>query len=105
LNIEIVVSEILEPLLQLAVDPIPNIRFNVAKSLEVVAESFGETPAGHKVIRERIVPVLEQQKNDQDADVRYFAMRALDKAIADVEVSGESDRRLHDLGVTVCDAG
>jgi hypothetical protein len=34
------------------------------------------------------VPVLEQQKNDQDADVRYFAMRALHKALSDVEVTG-----------------
>lgn len=89
MNLEIVRSEILEPLLTLAVDPIPNIRFNVAKSLEVVATSFGSSPAGHDIVQQRIVPVLEQQKNDQDADVRYFATRALHKSLNAIEVMGK----------------
>ncbi|KAJ3734884.1 Ser/Thr protein phosphatase 2A regulatory subunit A [Lentinula guzmanii] len=80
LNLDIVRSEIVESLLQLASDPIPNIRFNVAKSLEVLATAFGNTPEGKAFVHQRIIPVLEQQKNDQDADVRYFAARALQKA-------------------------
>ncbi|KAJ3999700.1 Ser/Thr protein phosphatase 2A regulatory subunit A [Lentinula boryana] len=80
LNLDIVRSEIVESLLQLASDPIPNIRFNVAKSLEVLATAFGKTPEGKAFVQQRIIPVLEQQKNDQDADVRYFAARALQKA-------------------------
>jgi serine/threonine-protein phosphatase 2A regulatory subunit A len=80
--LDIVRSEIIEPLLQLATDSIPNIRFNVAKSLEVLAISYGQSPEGHELVQTRIVPVLEQQKNDQDADVRYFATRALQKALA-----------------------
>ncbi|KIK71015.1 hypothetical protein GYMLUDRAFT_254306 [Collybiopsis luxurians FD-317 M1] len=80
LNLEIVRSEIVESLLQLASDPIPNIRFNVAKSLEVLATTHGNTPEGKAFVQQRIIPVLEQQKNDQDADVRYFAARALQKA-------------------------
>ncbi|KAJ3786653.1 Ser/Thr protein phosphatase 2A regulatory subunit A [Lentinula aff. detonsa] len=80
LNLDIVRSEIVESLLQLASDPIPNIRFNVAKSLEVLATAFGNTPEGKAFVQQRIIPVLEQQKNDQDADVRYFAARALQKA-------------------------
>ncbi|KAF7347825.1 Ser/Thr protein phosphatase 2A regulatory subunit A [Mycena venus] len=81
LNLDIVRSEIIDPLLQLASDAIPNIRFNVSKSLEVLATTYGVTPAGNEFVRARIVPALEQQKNDQDADVRYFATRALQKAL------------------------
>ncbi|KAJ3894953.1 Ser/Thr protein phosphatase 2A regulatory subunit A [Lentinula edodes] len=79
LNLDIVRSEIIESLLQLASDPIPNIRFNVAKSLEVLLSAYGNTPEGEAFVHQRILPVLEQQKNDQDADVRYFAARALQK--------------------------
>jgi serine/threonine-protein phosphatase 2A regulatory subunit A len=67
-------------LVQLAADPIPNIRFNVSKSLEVLAITFGPVPAGRELVQQKIIPVLEQQKNDQDADVRYFATRAMQKA-------------------------
>jgi len=81
LNLDIIRAEIIEPLLQLASDPIPNIRFNVGKSLEVLATTYGETPEGREFVRQRIVPALEQQQNDQDADVRYFAARALQKAL------------------------
>lgn len=81
LNLEIVRAEIINPLLLLASDPIPNIRFNVAKSLEVLAATFNNTsPEGHEFVQQQIVPVLDQQKNDQDADVRFFATRALQKA-------------------------
>ena len=81
MTLEIVQSDILEQLLHLASDPIPNIRFNVSKSLEVLAITFGKTPEGLGIVQHRIIPTLEQQKNDQDADVRYFAARALQKAL------------------------
>ncbi|KAF8078611.1 armadillo-type protein [Lyophyllum atratum] len=80
LNLEIIRADIIGPLLLLANDPIPNIRFNVAKSLEVLATTFNTSEEGHKFIEQQVVPALEQQKNDQDADVRYFATRALHKA-------------------------
>ncbi|KAL6304279.1 ARM repeat-containing protein [Sparassis latifolia] len=80
LTLDIVRGEILDTLLQLSADPIPNIRFNVAKALEVLATTFGDTPEGRQLVLQKIVPVLEQQKNDQDADVRFFAVRALQKA-------------------------
>ena len=69
-------SDILDTLLQLAQDPIPNIRFNVAKSLEVLATTFASLPEGQAMIHTKIMPVLEAQKNDPDADVRYFAAKA-----------------------------
>lgn len=80
MNLEIVIAEIIEPLLRLAADPIPNIRFNVAKSLETLATTYGNVPEGHDFVQKKIIPALEQQKSDQDADVRYFATRALQKA-------------------------
>lgn len=85
LNLDIIRGEILDTLLQLANDSIPNIRFNVAKALEVLASTYGATPEGQQLAQSKIVPVLEAQKNDQDADVRFFASRALQKAHA-VEV-------------------
>jgi serine/threonine-protein phosphatase 2A regulatory subunit A len=79
--LEIIRNDILEPLLALAKDAIPNIRFNVAKSLEVLASTFSEAPDGLDLVQNKIVPVLEGMKNDSDADVRYFASRALQKGV------------------------
>lgn len=82
LNLEIVRTDVIGALLELSKDPIPNIRFNVAKALEVMANSFGDSPEGRKFVKDWIAPTLERQQNDQDADVRYFANRALQKAAA-----------------------
>ena len=84
LNLEIVRTDVIGPLLELSKDPIPNIRFNVAKALEVMAGSFGSSPEGRVFVQDWIAPTLERQKNDQDADVRYFANRALQRAVAPV---------------------
>ena len=82
LTLEVVRENVLDMLLQLAGDPIPNIRFNVAKALESIATSFGDSPEGRELVQTKIAPVLEALKNDQDADVRFFASRALTKAQA-----------------------
>jgi serine/threonine-protein phosphatase 2A regulatory subunit A len=84
LNLEIVRSEVIGPLLELSKDPIPNIRFNVAKALEVMATSFGDSPEGRTFVHDWIAPALERQQNDQDADVRYFANRALQRGVGPV---------------------
>jgi len=47
-----------------------------------MATSFANVADGRVFIRDWILPTLERQKNDPDADVRYFASRALQKAIA-----------------------
>ncbi|OCH96167.1 ARM repeat-containing protein [Obba rivulosa] len=80
LTLEIIRGDILETLLQLGGDTIPNIRFNVAKALEVLVETFGGTPDGRQLVQQKIIPVLDIEKNDQDADVRFFASHALQKA-------------------------
>lgn len=88
LTLSIIQSEIIVPLLQLAVDSIPNIRFNVSKALEVLVVAFGSSAEGREFVKQKIVPVLEQQKNDGDADVRFFALQALQKALSILSTSG-----------------
>ncbi|KAI0274969.1 ARM repeat-containing protein [Gloeopeniophorella convolvens] len=85
LDIDIIRNEIIDALLHLATDPIPNIRFNVAKSLEIVATTYGKTPEGKELAQSKIVPALEELKADQDADVRYFATIASQRTLATIE--------------------
>lgn len=86
---------------QLVDDPIPNIRFNVAKSYETLISVLrqlptegtltglkkaggtplaGPTPLGLELIQKQILPNLEKLQNDEDVDVRYFATTAAMKA-------------------------
>jgi len=77
---------------RLVADPIPNIRFNVAKSyavlidilrrlpesgtiaeLEASSATAAPSPKGEDLINEQILPNLEKLKDDEDVDVRYFA--------------------------------
>lgn len=81
---------------QLIDDPIPNIRFNVAKSYGVLISVLrqlpaegtlaslrpedannGPCPAGLELIQKQIVPSLEKLQADEDVDVRFFANQAL----------------------------
>ncbi|KAF1795252.1 HEAT, type 2 [Phytophthora cactorum] len=69
------IQALLVPLVvELAQDPVPNIRFNVAKTLEVL---------GPKVDAEACVatvtPCLTAMLQDSDVDVVFFAQRALSK--------------------------
>lgn len=77
---------------RLVSDPIPNIRFNVAKSYAVIIETLRKLPAqgtlkeveesgsnaapsskGQDLITSQIMPNLEKLQGDSDVDVRYFA--------------------------------
>lgn len=78
MNVEVVRDTVLGTLLSLVADPIPNIRFNVAKSLETLSTTYGTTPDGKAMAEEKIKPALTNLQNDLDADVRYFANRALE---------------------------
>jgi len=79
LSLDIIRSDVIGPLLELSKDPIPNIRFNVAKALEVMATTFLDGTEGRNFIRDWVKPTLEHLQSDPDADVRYFASRALQK--------------------------
>lgn len=79
---------------RLVADPIPNIRFNVAKSYAVLIDTLRRLPAegtlkdvegeadngpsakGQEIIDTSILPNLEKLQQDSDADVRYFATTA-----------------------------
>lgn len=63
-------------------DPIPNIRFNIAKTMKVLAEAHVENKGKQdavKDINEEIVPKLESLEEDGDVDVRYFAKQSLEE--------------------------
>ena len=80
---------------KLALDEIPNIRFNIAKSYAVLIDVLKRLPAdgtvssmeasgkhttpsprGQELIRDHILPNLEKLQRDDDVDVRYFATSA-----------------------------
>jgi serine/threonine-protein phosphatase 2A regulatory subunit A len=64
--------EILPMLLEMHCDPVPNVRFNVAKGLGMVGPLFQSSYEG------QIVPILTLMMEDPDRDVRYFATQASD---------------------------
>ncbi|KAG1410945.1 hypothetical protein G6F57_023884 [Rhizopus arrhizus] len=59
-------------------DPIPNIRFNVAKSLESLIPLLKKDPNTGELVNSSVKPTLEKLCTDQDGDVRFFATRALE---------------------------
>jgi serine/threonine-protein phosphatase 2A regulatory subunit A len=84
LDMDVIRSEVLAVVLSLAEDRIPNIRFNVAKALEVLALSLStsastssstsaDVEGAIELIRNGIEPALRGLMGDKDADVRFFA--------------------------------
>jgi len=69
---EAVVSTILPLVLQMAADPVPNVRFNAAKALKQLQPLLD--PA---VVQQQLKPCLQQLVKDADKDVRYFAGQGL----------------------------
>ena len=69
-------------------DRIPNIRFNVAKALEVLSSAVAGQAGGKEIVVESILPSLEKLRADPDADVRFFAEKATltAQAVANGEV-------------------
>jgi len=76
---EVLLTTLLPLTLDLAADPVPNIRFNSAKTLAAMLpllESGGQ--AG--LVATKVRPVLETLAGDADADVQYYAQGALEMA-------------------------
>lgn len=80
LTTEVIRENVLGTVLSLVTDPIPNIRFNVAKALEVLAVTLAASPEGKDLAHGRIVPAVQTLRSDSDPDVRYFAGKAFEKA-------------------------
>jgi serine/threonine-protein phosphatase 2A regulatory subunit A len=76
LSTNIVIEYMLPLVLTLANDPIPNIRFNVAKALQDLT-SFLVHAERSDLVETSIKPILIGLKNDQDIDVQYFSIKAL----------------------------
>jgi serine/threonine-protein phosphatase 2A regulatory subunit A len=93
---ELLTNEALPLALQLAKDPVANIRFTLARTLEVMAPRVSlmrfrgeslctrdgshlnvvEPQVDHAVVEGQVRPCLEELASDKDKDVRYFAKRA-----------------------------
>ncbi|VDN26743.1 unnamed protein product [Gongylonema pulchrum] len=62
------VKELLPVVQQLSDDPVPNVRFNVAKTLLRIGRVIDQG-----VVNSQIKPLLMKMCNDSEFDVRYFA--------------------------------
>ena len=80
LDSETIIHDLLGALLNMVHDQIPNIRFNVAKAFEVLTRELQSSPEGIFVVQEKITPALQALAEDRDADVRFYASRALQTA-------------------------
>lgn len=91
-TLDIIESSVLPMMDRLVADPIPNIRFNVAKSYAIIIDTLKKlpekgtlteaaatgtkptpSPKGEQLITSTVMPALEKLQNDSDVDVRYFA--------------------------------
>ena len=76
--------EVLPLVLEMATDVVANVRFNVAKELQVHIAPV----CGYPTYESQILPVLTMLMNDDDRDVRYYAEKAtaaLDEKFAEME--------------------
>mmetsp|Transcript_20349 Transcript_20349/g.42839 ORF Transcript_20349/g.42839 Transcript_20349/m.42839 type:complete len:103 (-) Transcript_20349:221-529(-) len=70
-------QHVLPVVINLSTDPVPNIRFNVAKTLQSLA-----TQVDAPVVSSDIQPCLSSMIGDDDRDVKYFANCALVTLVA-----------------------
>tara|TARA_R110002050_G_scaffold227949_6_gene363624 strand:- start:2531 stop:2797 length:267 start_codon:yes stop_codon:yes gene_type:complete len=69
---EVFETKLLPLISKLAADPVPNIRFNVAKAIMELKECFTQES------RSQILVCLKMMTNDADADVTYYATQAIE---------------------------
>lgn len=75
---EVLTTDKLLPVaLSMATDPVPNVRFNVAKTLGIIVQHLSLS-----ALDKDVMPLLGNLCSDSDADVRYFAEEALQKVRA-----------------------
>ncbi|KAH3902893.1 protein phosphatase 2A structural subunit TPD3 SCDLUD_000488 [Saccharomycodes ludwigii] len=75
---EVVIDKILPFVNHLSQDPVPNIRFNVAKSYAMIVERLDKDKY-KDLIDNTIIPKLQELTEDQDPDVKFFADKSLKK--------------------------
>lgn len=69
---DVMQARVVPAILRMSADAVPNVRFNVAKSLQRLAPRMDASFVGGHVR-----PVLTTLTEDADEDVRYFAAKAL----------------------------
>ena len=69
---DITTKHMLPTVLRMAGDPVANVRFNVAKSLQKIGSILDNS-----TLKTEVKPILEKLTQDQDVDVKYFAQEAL----------------------------
>ncbi|KAI1317084.1 hypothetical protein EDD11_009067 [Mortierella claussenii] len=74
---EVIRDYILPTVTNLVSDPIPNIRFNVAKSIEALIPVLSLNPDTKPLIDQQLKPALVKLSEDSDNDVRFFSQKAL----------------------------
>jgi len=67
----VTVQHLLPTIIKMSQDPVPNVRFNVAKTLEKIGHIFDQ-----KTLASDIQPILAKLTEDGEYDVRYFADEA-----------------------------
>lgn len=73
MNQEILLNTMLPLIIRMAEDPVPNIRFNVAKTLSVLIPLIVD----NTIVSQKIKPVLNKLFADDDRDVKFYAGQAL----------------------------
>lgn len=78
-DVNIIVTKIIPFINDLVNDPVPNIRFNIAKSYLVLAEALAAVPSENvsKLLSVEVLPHLETLSNDSDVDVRFYANKSI----------------------------
>ncbi|CUM45593.1 unnamed protein product [Debaryomyces fabryi] len=79
MNNDIIVSKLLPFINNFIDDAVPNIRFNIAKSYLVIAETLvsSKESGTQKLINNEILPNLQKLQGDDDVDVRFFASKSI----------------------------
>lgn len=72
LDVDMLGKEVLPLVLRMASDPVPNIRFNVSRTLQRMAPRLQNT-----AVENQIRPALDGLVDDADRDVRYFSRKAM----------------------------
>lgn len=79
LSVQVIREDVLPTVISLSNDPIPNIRFNVAKSLEALIPLLKNKQEANGLYETTVKPALEKLREDTDGDVKFFASRALER--------------------------
>lgn len=74
---QLVEEHVISIALKLCLDPVPNVRFNAAKTLELAIPYVDK-----RLVSTNITPSLTNMLQDSDRDVQYYAGRAITAATA-----------------------